>query len=651
MRLSFVIPTYNAKKVLLDCINSIKRTVKIQCEVIVVDNGSTDSTSEELKKNFPDITVIKLPWNYGFARAVNLGIKTAKGEYICILNNDTLLTEGATDTIIDFMQNSKNCGIAGPQLLNQNGTKQNSIAPFPTFLTEFGLKSALKALFPEKFYSKHINFAKPVEVDSLVGAVIVVKREVFDRIGLFDENYFLFLEETDFCYQAKKHGILTFFVPQAKVYHLQGYTKQSMLYRASVEYLNSMGLFFKKNYGFTLFLIFRILSLFKIAINMLFQFAACLATLFVNPPSKRNLLVNCHLFLWHICLCPKSMLLSRPIPKYIHISKKTRFWKIKSDAVDVIEKISLSDAEIIKEVRIKRLLRWQDFFVKVYKHTKFMDFVRSWFGVCKSFSELKRYLEISSRGIDTITVTAACLCKGEDFLIFEELRGWQPLDEFLKECHQVRLKNTILYKYGEFARKIHDACVFQYDFDPNNIMVNPDNMSFKLIDCERVSFPAVISLKKRLKCLAKSNRFEDATFTDRIRFLRGYFKKDSVKREEFKGIIKKLNELWQGVLRRASRRMKKNCVSENRNFGRFRFGEYLGYYRKVDKKRQREGVLPEEILEFIRNNFDMPEFYKIECDDVIKMWIQKNAEAVHGSPPPFFAIVLDVKKGYLVFKR
>ena len=214
-------------------------------EVILVDNGSQDGGRIEVKRAFPSVHIIENEKNLGFAKAVNQGLQKASGRYVLLLNPDTQMKDGAIERLVSFMDAHSDVGVAGAQLLNADGSKQNSIANFPSLATELFNKSLLRWLFPKKFPGKERDYPEPVEVDSVIGACMVVRRKAMEQVGLLDEDYFLFLEETDWCYRMKRAGWKIYHVPQAEVYHFQGKSAETAKKRAKVEFYRSRYHFFK----------------------------------------------------------------------------------------------------------------------------------------------------------------------------------------------------------------------------------------------------------------------------------------------------------------------------------------------------------------------------------------------------------------------
>lgn len=275
--------------------------------VIIVDNGSQDGKLSEHKKEFPFINLIQNEMNVGFAKAVNQGLKMATSRYVLLLNPDTAIKHNAIGKLISFMERNYEVGIAGAQLLNEDGSKQNSIANFPSLATELLSKSLLRRLFPKKFPGKEREYSEPIEVDSVIGACMMVRREAIEQIGLLDEDYFLFFEETDLCYRIKKAGWKVYHVPQAEVIHFQGKSVEKGKERAKVEYYRSRYIFFKKNRG-TLQWFFLLIGLMvKLILNFIIWGVLNLFTLFRIQRFKKRLKIYGYILWWHLKGCPEGM--------------------------------------------------------------------------------------------------------------------------------------------------------------------------------------------------------------------------------------------------------------------------------------------------------------------------------------------------------
>ena len=306
--ISFIIVNWNTRDILMDCLNSIYKTVKdIDFEIYVVDNNSTDGSQEAVKKEFPDVMLIENEINTGFAYANNQALRIMQGRFAVLLNSDAVLKEQAIKKLLTFMIATSSAGIAGVQLLNEDSSLQNSIDNFPSTETEIFNKSILRLFFPDKYPSKNRIYEKPIEVDSVIGACMMIRKEAIDEVGVFDEDYFIFLEETDWCFRMYKKGWKVFHVPDAEVFHLSGHSKKKTPWRSQIEYYISLYKFFRKNRTPLSYLTLRVLKPCKIFINLILNILGNLITLFQKEGPRNRLLKYYKLFVWHLLMCPDSM--------------------------------------------------------------------------------------------------------------------------------------------------------------------------------------------------------------------------------------------------------------------------------------------------------------------------------------------------------
>lgn len=226
MKLSIIIVNFNTKDLLRDCLNSIIHSIPCLAgrqalnhplssnyEVIVVDNASSDESVKMLKKEFPQVKLIKNKRNLGFSKANNQGINKARGEYILLLNSDTEIVNNALKELVDFAESKNDLGMAGPKLLNPDGRPQPSTAPFYTLPVAF-----LSLFGGDRFLRR--SPVKTTPVDWVSGACFLIKKAIIDKIGLLDEKFFMYAEEMEYCFRAKKAGYQVYFYPQAEVIHL-----------------------------------------------------------------------------------------------------------------------------------------------------------------------------------------------------------------------------------------------------------------------------------------------------------------------------------------------------------------------------------------------------------------------------------------------
>lgn len=227
--LSIIIPTYNSEKDILNCLKSIfKESKAVKFEVIAVDNASLDKTTVVIKKYFPKVKLIINKKNLGFARACNQGLQKAQGDFILILNPDTVVLNHAIDKTMYYLIKQTNADIIGCQLLNEDKTIQPSGGYLPNLARIFLMMTFFDDLpFISNWFLSYQQtnkefYKKEHTVDWVTGAFILVKKEVFDQVGSFDESFFMYAEEIEWFYRIKKRGLRVVYYPEAQVIHFKG---------------------------------------------------------------------------------------------------------------------------------------------------------------------------------------------------------------------------------------------------------------------------------------------------------------------------------------------------------------------------------------------------------------------------------------------
>ncbi len=255
MKLSIIIVNWNVGEDLLRCLESIKENLPCEkFEMIVIDNGSTDGTVKVVRKKFPEVVMVANDENRGFAVANNQGIKIAKGQYILLLNPDTIVHDGALDRLTGFMDDNPDIGACGPKLLNEDGTTQRSVRRFPTFRaalyrhTIFSLAGLFRGQY-HKWLMKDFAYDTQKDVDQLMGSALLIRRSVIDQVGKMDEIFFMYYEEVDLCYRIKKAGWRIVFMPEAVITHLAGRSAAQIPVAKRIMMLTSLLTFFRKRYG------------------------------------------------------------------------------------------------------------------------------------------------------------------------------------------------------------------------------------------------------------------------------------------------------------------------------------------------------------------------------------------------------------------
>ncbi len=306
MDISFVIVNWNTRSLLMDCLESIEKTVAgYVYETFVVDNHSSDGSADAVEKLFGgSVKLIRNNENMGFAHANNQAIKLAKGRYVILLNSDTVLNEKTIGGMVTFLDNNRDAAMTGPRMIGGDGKHQNSYDNFPALTTELLNKSILRLLFPNKFAGKNTKKDLPFEVDSLIGACISIRAEAIKEVGMFDEDYFFFLEETDWCFRMRKAGWKIFHQPEIEITHLQGQSKKIRPSLSWIEYYRSLYKYFKKNRSGLSYLSLRVFRFIKLFINLLLTFAGLIVTLGLKRRFRGKTVVYARILWWHLCLCP-----------------------------------------------------------------------------------------------------------------------------------------------------------------------------------------------------------------------------------------------------------------------------------------------------------------------------------------------------------
>ncbi|MCD4722094.1 MAG: glycosyltransferase family 2 protein [Desulfobacula sp.] len=270
MDISIVIVNYNTCKMLDECITSIKQETRARFEIIVVDNASRDDSIDMIKAKHPDVILIQNQGNNGFAHGNNQGFKEANGRYYFMLNPDTLILDRAIDKLFEYMEQSSDAAIASPMNLDEKRGLQYNCDFFPSLWIMFVEYLRLHILFPKvKLFNRgrirYWDYADTRHVDSAMGCSLLIRSNVFNELNGLDDKFFMYFEETDFCYRAYKKGYKTFFYSESKIIHYGGQSaktteKAMMGTMVSSYYLESKYYFFRKNYGITKMLCARMLD-------------------------------------------------------------------------------------------------------------------------------------------------------------------------------------------------------------------------------------------------------------------------------------------------------------------------------------------------------------------------------------------------------
>jgi len=228
VEVSIVCVNWNSLAYLRDCIESIyENTSRINFEIIVVDNASPDRGGEILEQEFPEITVVKSENNLGFAGASNLGFRRSRGSHVLLLNPDTKLVGPAINILLEQIKSLPDAGIVGCKLLNTDSSIQTaSVQKFPTLLNQLTNVEYLRMKWPAcplwDISPLFCDTPRPIKVEVIPGACMLLKREVFEKVGLLTEDYFMYAEDIDLNYKVRNLGLSSYYVGAAQIMHHGG---------------------------------------------------------------------------------------------------------------------------------------------------------------------------------------------------------------------------------------------------------------------------------------------------------------------------------------------------------------------------------------------------------------------------------------------
>ena len=261
MKLTVVIVNYNVRHYLEQCLRSLELALKdLEAEVYVVDNHSKDGSVEILQPLFPWVHFISSIHNLGFARANNIAIQQSKSEYVLLLNPDTVVAEPAIAKCVKFMDEHPDAGALGVMMHMSNGKPaMESRRGVPTPLVAFYKMTGLCRRFPKsrvfgKYYMSYLPWDKPVEIEVVSGAFCFLRREAIDKVGILDEDFFMYGEDIDLSYRLLKGGYHNWYVPE-HILHYKGESTQKSSFRYVHVFYEAMLIFFRKHYSHLSFLI------------------------------------------------------------------------------------------------------------------------------------------------------------------------------------------------------------------------------------------------------------------------------------------------------------------------------------------------------------------------------------------------------------
>lgn len=290
-RVSLAIVSYNTRDLLLKCLESVFGSVDAgDVEVIVVDNGSTDDSSEAVLARYPRTDVVQTGKNRGFAAAANVALARARGAYVVLLNSDTEIRRDSLSVMARFLDEHPEAGVVGPRLVYEDGTTQPSADFAPNLMTEFLHLFRVKRLLPGEnvrqavapvlrkasgktvgtYFEAYSADLTPREVDCVSGACLMIRRGTLDAAGLLDERFFMYMEDMDWCLRAKSAGAKVFYLPEVEVVHHVGSSGEASDH-VFVERYASRLYFFTKHRGRPARFIVRVMTVLAFALRWPFS--------------------------------------------------------------------------------------------------------------------------------------------------------------------------------------------------------------------------------------------------------------------------------------------------------------------------------------------------------------------------------------------
>ncbi|WP_434687187.1 glycosyltransferase family 2 protein [Pseudanabaena minima] len=262
---SIILVNFNGEDVLVDCLSSLEKFIpKHNAEIIVVDNNSQDNSINIIESKFPDIRLIKLTQNLGFGAGNNAGAREAKGDFLFLLNTDTIVTSNFLPHLLELMYSNLDVGIIGPKLVFPDGKFQISFSPAICFAGEIKAKKMHKSSYDEnKLDLIEKEFQSIKVVDIVVGAAFFIRKDLFDLLGGFDERFFMYFEESDLCKRVRDKGYKVLYTPHISIIHLRGHSVKKSSNKMSLEYRRSQIYYYHKHCQSWEILCLKIYLLFK----------------------------------------------------------------------------------------------------------------------------------------------------------------------------------------------------------------------------------------------------------------------------------------------------------------------------------------------------------------------------------------------------
>jgi N-acetylglucosaminyl-diphospho-decaprenol L-rhamnosyltransferase len=317
-RFTAIIVNYNGQDLLLDCVRSILEAGLSHEHIVVVDNGSKDESMKMLLEHVPNCGHILMGCNAGFAAAVNTALRQVDTEFAVLINNDARVTSATLPALLKAFEAHPQAAFIGGRLFNQDGSLQNAIAPFPRLTTELLPPLLRKILRFEQ--SGRYSAERDIRVESVIGALFAIRISATHQIGLLDEDFFFFLEETEWCHRATQLGWEVWHVPMAQALHLQGATAKKFNAMARIEFHRSRLTYFGKTAPGQYPLVLTIAWL-KAILNALSNSIIVMLTLGLSVKIRQKSWVYWKILQWYVTGRPDEVGLPDKCPTSMRTSK------------------------------------------------------------------------------------------------------------------------------------------------------------------------------------------------------------------------------------------------------------------------------------------------------------------------------------------
>ncbi len=251
--ISIILVNYNGADIVIDCLNYLEKYIdKDNCEIIIVDNNSQDNSIDIIENQFPYIKLIKLPKNIGFGAGNNAGAKIATGEFLFLLNTDTILIENTPELLSHYLHQNQDVGVVSSRITFKDGSYQLSCGKLPNLIVEFidKIRYSLDRKWHSIFstvYDK--QYSSVQEVGWVTGACLMIRRDIFEKLGGFDESFFMYFEDKDLCKRVHDAGFKVVYYPKTSLIHLLGGSSQSVKTSVNSYYRDSQLYYYQKHLG------------------------------------------------------------------------------------------------------------------------------------------------------------------------------------------------------------------------------------------------------------------------------------------------------------------------------------------------------------------------------------------------------------------